>query len=199
MTNSKWQARTRQELIVEVWEALDCESVGERELLAIQTALIETLGMGAAVSPAAIAREVADEGAVLRHAEVMRCDTRWREQHLNELFAAGDLDFGNLETAATSLRVIETVRLSVQQERNELKLKGLRELVRNCRQEAEIVSRSKILSQHEQAVAKEVSHWLSLWLKQPELFSEWLDLRQRSPEYQQKFANSLGSRASRPQ
>ena len=189
MTKSRWQARTRQELIIEVWEALDCESVGERELLAIQAELTETLGRGAAVSPATIAREVADEGAVLRHAEVMRCDTRWREQLLIELFAAGDLDFGRLETAAASLGAIETVRLSAQRDRNQLKLERLGELAEQCRRDAELISRSKIVSEHEKSVAGEIAHWLSLWLKQPEIFLDWLALRQRSPEYQEKFGN----------
>jgi hypothetical protein len=187
MTKSKWEARTRQELIIEVWEALDCESVGERELLAIHTALAETFGAGATVSPAFIAREVADEGAVLRHAEVMRCDTRWREQQLIELFAAGDLDFGSLEKAATSLGAVENVRLASERDQDQAKLKRLRELIQQFRRETELVSRSQIVSRPERAVAREVAHWLSLWLKQPEIFFDWLVLRQRSPEYQEKF------------
>ena len=186
MTQSKWEGRTRQDLIIEVWEALNCESVGERELLAIQTALTETLGPGANISPAAIAREVADEGAVLRHAEVMRCDTSWREQQI-ELFAAGDLDFGNLEIAAASLRAVETARLAAKRDQNQLNLNRLRELIEQYGREAELVSRSKIVSEQERAAAREVAHWLSVWLKQPEIFFDWLTLRQRSPEYQQKF------------
>jgi hypothetical protein len=185
MAKGKWEARTRQELIIEVWEALDCESVGERELLAIQTVLAETLG--ATVSPASIAREVADEGAVLRHAEVMRCDTSWREQQLSELFAVGDLDFGSLENAATSLGAIEAVRLASERDQDQVKVKRLRELIEQCRRETELISRSQIVSASERAVAREVAHWLSLWLKQPDIFFDWLVLRQRSPEYQEKF------------
>ena len=69
-----WQSRTKRDLIIEVWEALDCESVGARELEQIQRVLSETLGAGAIESPAAIARVVADEGAALRHPEVFECD-----------------------------------------------------------------------------------------------------------------------------
>jgi hypothetical protein len=190
MKAKKWQGRTRQELIIEVWEALDCESVGERELLAIQAELTETLGVGAVVSPATIAREVADEGAILRHPEVMRCDTNWREQQLTELFAVGELEFGSLASAAASLSAVENVRLSAQQDRNQLKLRRLRELMLRCRQEAMLVSRSKIATDQERLIAKEVAHWLSVWLEQPELFPDWLSLRQRSSEYQRKFGNA---------
>ena len=70
----RWRSRTKQDLVIEVWEALDCESVGARELEQIQEALRERFGEGALASPAAIARMVADEGAVLRHPEVCECD-----------------------------------------------------------------------------------------------------------------------------
>lgn len=199
MKAPRWQARTRQELMIEVWEALDCESVGERELVAIQAALSETLGVGAVVSPAKIARELADEGAVLRHPEVLLCDTKWRERQLSELFAAGQMDFENLESAAASMGVVETLRASAQDQSDRVTLKRLRDLIVHFRQQEDLISRSKIVSAAEKAVAKEIAHWLAVWLEQPELFSDWLNLRQRSPEYQQRFANSFGSRASRPQ
>jgi len=63
MTGKNWKARNRHDLIVEVWEDLDCESVGARELEQIQRALREKFGAGALTSPASIARTVADEGA----------------------------------------------------------------------------------------------------------------------------------------
>ena len=62
-----WQSRTKRDLIIEVWEALDCESVGARELEQIQQVLAEELGLGAVESPGSIARVVADVGAALRH------------------------------------------------------------------------------------------------------------------------------------
>ena len=187
MKTTKWQARTRQELIIEVWEALDCESVGERELLAIQEELHKALGAGAVVSPAAIAREVADEGAVLRHPEVLHCDTKWRARQLTGLFAAGQLDFENLESAAASMGVVETLRASAQENHDRATLKRLRELIVHFRQQEDLISRSKIVSASEKAVAKEIADWLAVWLEQPDLFSDWLNLRQRSPDYLQQF------------
>jgi len=43
MTKKDWSARTKHDLIIEVWEYLDCESVGARELEEIQQALGEKL------------------------------------------------------------------------------------------------------------------------------------------------------------
>ncbi len=187
MKTRKWQARTRLELIIEVWEALDCESVGERELLAIQDVLRESLGAGAVVSPAAIARELADEGATLRHPEVLNCDSLWREQQLVDLFQPGALDFTSLAAAASSFEAIEKARSEAEQNGDSDRLKRLRQLIVQCRQEAQLVSRSKIISQSERVVASEIAHWLAIWLEQPQLFPDWLSLRQRSAEYQRKF------------
>lgn len=183
----RWQARTRTELMIEVWEALDCESVGERELIAIQAALLETFGAGAIVSPAAIARELADEGAVLRHPEVLLCDTKWRECQLAQSTFEAELDFTSLITTAASLAALEKGRCTAEAEGDAQMLKRLRDLVGRRLQEAQLTARSKILPDHERSVAREIAQWLAIWLRQPDLFENWLSLRQRSPEYQQKY------------
>ena len=78
MTEQEWKARTKRDLIIEVWERLDCETVGARELEAIAEAVRGRFGEGAEESPAIVARLLADEGAELRHAEVLEADARWR-------------------------------------------------------------------------------------------------------------------------
>jgi hypothetical protein len=80
MSERKWKSRTKRDLMIEVWEALDCESVGAIELEAIAQAVREKFGEGAVESHASVARLLADEGAELRHAEVLgtRCPTAFR-------------------------------------------------------------------------------------------------------------------------
>jgi len=189
MTSSKWKSRTRQDLIIEVWEALDCESVGERELLAIMETLTETLGAGSVISPAMIARELADEGALLRHPEVLRCDTKWREQQLAELLAAGELNFGSLDAAKVSLLKIEELRREAEAESNEPALQRLRAVVVQQSEATGAVARSRIVPAQERMVANEIIAWLRVWLQQPRLFADWLSLRQRSPEYLKEFSD----------
>lgn len=187
MLKKQWNARIREELIIEVWEALDCESVGARELLAIQEALRAALGAGAVMSPAAIARTVADEGAALRHPEVLNCDREWREQNLETSPQAHQFDVSTLTAAASSLEKIAELRKAAHAHDNQESLQRLRDLAIELRREAQLLSRSKIVTAHERAIAKEVSDWLNIWLQQPDLFADWLSLRQRSPEYQKKF------------
>src|SRR5260370_1429759 len=98
--------RTKHDLTIAVWERLDCESVGARELEAIQQAIGERFGAGAIESPAAIARTLADEGAVLRHPEVIECDALWRARKLDGSFIAS-LKFGTIDEAIASVMEIE--------------------------------------------------------------------------------------------
>ena len=39
-----WHARTKNELIIEVWEKLDCENVGSTEIEAIEIAVAAAAG-----------------------------------------------------------------------------------------------------------------------------------------------------------
>ena len=58
-----WQSRTKNDLIIEVWEKLDCENVGAAEIEAIEVVVKEQYGEAAVDSPMIIARLLADEGA----------------------------------------------------------------------------------------------------------------------------------------
>ena len=174
----KWTSTNKQDLIIEVWEALDCESVGCDELEKIQEVLQLQFGRGGLDSPATIARVVADEGAVLRHPEVLEYDNQWRLQQLESQAFEQQLDFSDFEKAA------ETFLVLARQESGDGRL---RDVVSNARQNQILLSRSKIISPEERKRAKEISHWLHVWLQSPQLFSDWLDLRLRSEEFRNRF------------
>jgi hypothetical protein len=186
-----WQSRTKRDLIIEVWEALDCESVGARELEQIQQALQAALGAGAIESPAAIARAVADEGAALRHPEVFECDLRWRAGKATAL--GHNLDFSTLESALESFGEVEIQRSGLKQAKDPAGLQHLSEVIATARQDSLLLARSKILAPQERAEAKEVSEWLRVWLVAPELFRDWLELRMRSADFRKRFGDSSSS------
>jgi hypothetical protein len=187
MTKRKWNARTKRELIIEVWECLDCESVGARELQQIQQVLLEQFGAGAAASPAVIARTVADEGAVLRHPEVFECDRSWREKNLKKWAFREVLNFSDLTAAFASVVKLEERRLQLQSDSDGQSLTDLRGVVVALRKDLLLKAHSKILDETQRQELKEIAYWLAVWLQAPELFSDWLDLRRRSPEFRKKF------------
>ena len=187
MMAKAWNARTKRDLIIEVWEQLDCESVGAFELEQIQRALIEKFGAGALESPATIARTVADEGAVLRHPEVFDSDVKWREQNLKKWSFRDGLDFSDLSSAFASVVKLEEKRLQLQVDDDATGRKELREIVMAARKDLLLRARSRIAGAAVREQHKEISQWLAVWLQSPELFSDWLDLRRRSAEFRRKF------------
>src|SRR5262245_37908341 len=112
----------RDEFIIEVWAGMGAEVVGASELGVIENALVERFG--SAMSPASIARVLADHGARLGHPEILQTDARWREKQL--LFTAEELEFANLEAAMRLINKIQqfggdtTMRQSVRSLKTEL-------------------------------------------------------------------------------
>ena len=160
----------RDEFIVEVWEGLGKDVVSGSELSLIEEAVGERFG--SAISPASIARVLADHGAQLGHPEILQADTRWRERQ--SLFSADDLEFGNVEAAMKLINKIE--QLGSDPARRE----SLRQSVRSFKFELDSLSSRNQL-------AAEVSQWLTVWLQNPQIFAEWLDLRQNTAEFRERF------------
>ena len=185
MTATEWRARTMTDLIIEVWEALDCESVGRSELERIEKELREKFGEAVNQSPAAIARTLADEGAVLRHPEVFEWDSEWRKQGLAQRQPGAELSFSSLTEALASFEKLETKRHELG---NDVKgLERLRLIVINARQNCQLSAQSSVLTAEHREEAKEIVEWLAVWLRSPQLFHDWLDLRMRAAEFKKKF------------
>lgn len=185
--NSKWRSRTRHDLIVEVWEALDCESVGAPELEQIQQVLREKFGEGALESPASIARTVADEGAVLRHPEVFEYDSKWRESVISGTMPLEQLGFSNLVEASQSLRKLESWRRQFAEAGKQVDTHRVQSLALKAKQELQLMARSRLVEAKRRLEAGEIVQWLTIWMQDPAIFEDWLDLRKRSAEFVEKF------------
>lgn len=177
---------TRSDVAIAVWEALDCESVGAGELEQIQLVVHERFGAGAVESPAALARLLADEGAQLRHPEILEFDLVWREKKLSRA-AALNLVFGTLAGATESLVAIEGRRVELSADQDEEGLRELREVVLKSKEDCLRVADSSLCSPRQRAEATEIAGWLGVWLRTPELFADWLDLRLSSPPFRKRF------------
>src|SRR5688572_29183801 len=71
-------AQTACEFIVKLWMHRSRPPVDAQFLEIVQSELAERLANNT-MSPASIARLLADEGAELRHPEIIEFDVRWRE------------------------------------------------------------------------------------------------------------------------
>jgi hypothetical protein len=164
--------RTRELLIIDAWKPLDKEVVGASELESIRETIVNRFGAG--VSPASIARALADYGVRLGHPEILQADVRWRET--NVLFTPEDLTLDTLEGATALMDKIESLRRELENEK--LKLEELYQQVRQFKSELELVPTW---------LGQELAQWLTIWLQNPQIFSEWLALRRSTAEFRERF------------
>lgn len=151
---------------------------GAAELSLIQDALVQRFGSES--SPASIARVLADHGVRLGHPEILQADSRWREQQ--HLFTSDDLSFDTIDALNA---FIEKLRQLPQTQ-------SLRQSVLQIKQELDLLATIPNRS----AVAREAAHWLTIWLQNPQIFPEWLDLRRSTTEFQELFGTFSPSHAN---
>jgi hypothetical protein len=187
MMGRKWKARTKRDLMIEVWEHLDCESVGARELEEIMNAVRERFNGGAIESPAAIARLLADEGAELRHAEVLEADARWRTVDPYEPMLRNVLRFSDFDQAANSIRRLENLRKQLTRKKDEEGLRRVRETALRGKQRAQMIAANKSVAGSKRAEKEEIAQWFTIWLQTPEMFDDWVALRRNSKEFKKRF------------
>ena len=177
MSKTEWKARTKRDLIIEVWEMLDCESVGARELEAVVEVVRERFGEGAVESPASLARLLADEGAELRHAEVLEMDARWRTADPYEPMFRNVLKFSTFEEAAASIKRLDNLRRQFERKGDREGLRRVRDTVLKGKQRAQMIARNQSVNERKRAEKGEMAEWFTVWLNQPEIFADWLALR----------------------
>ncbi len=191
-------ARTRHELTIEVWVGLGRAAVGENELREIQRAIAKRFGEGAVDSPAAIARLLADEGAELRHPEIIEFDASWRQARI-EKDAADFSVFDRFDTAKplrltqaeVLIKKLEKLRKKLERAGDAQALRSLKDEAVNARQTVQSLVKNEELNQRVRGEQVEIAEWLTVWIRTPTLFAEWLELRQRSPDFRQRFLRKM--------
>ena len=186
-------AQAAREFIVKLWLELGRPPVDAQFLENVQRQLAKS-SEDPAISPAEVARLLADEGAELRHPEIIEADVRWREPLVNsrmDKFAAVEpLSSGarlNIQDAGVLISKMEKLRQEFERHRDESGLGELRTLAADARQRAEAMGKNHKLNETFRREQSEIAEWLKVWLQTPMLFENWLELRRRSDEFRKRF------------
>ena|SRR5215204_2481671 len=182
-----WKSRNKTDLIIEVWEKLDCENVGSAEIEAIETVVRDVYGKAAVDSPMVIARLLADEGAELRHSEIMDLYIRRASDRPYDAVLLNLLDTTDLQTTRRSIRQMENLRTKFAKDNDREGLRLLREqTIGEKERQLGIAGSSKTQSARRE-LAAEIAEWLTLWLQSPEVFEGWVKLRIRAADFVSRF------------
>ena len=170
-----WESKNKADLIFEVWEKLDCESVGRVEIEAIETAVAAEFGQSAVDSPMRLARMLADEGAELRHSEIMELHVERASDIPFEAELRDIIDLKDLDSTLRSIRNMENLRRALTRDQKKEGLRLLREKAIKAKDDAKRSSN---------AIAKESAEWITIWLQSPDLFENWIGLPQTISRFQ---------------
>jgi hypothetical protein len=184
-----WKSRTKTDLIIEVWEKLDCENVGAREIEAIEAVVADTYGEKAVDSPMVIARLLADEGAELRHSEIMNLYVARVSKRSYDAALRNIVKLDSLRSALTSIRHLENLRKKFAGADDKHGLRFVRETAIRAKNDA--LENAKNASEGiDKLINTEVADWITIWLQTPEMFETWVEMRQRSQDFVEKFGES---------
>lgn len=170
--------RTKHGVILDAWGSIGGKTLGATELAQIQLRLKDAFGANGHESPAGIARILADEGVQLRHPEILQADSEWREARLNTFFGPDELNFTSIDEALSVVKKIDGLICNARNSESDSDLQDLMRLVRDVKAD---------LALNKNEVSLEVIQWLTVLLQNPVIFSDWLTLRQNSPEFRTKF------------
>jgi hypothetical protein len=189
-------AQTAREVIVKLWLELGRPPVDAQFLEAVKSQLAKSVE-DPAMSPASVARLLANEGAELRHPEVIDSDVRWRGSLVNsrmDKFAAVEpLSSGarlNIQDAGVLISKMEKLRQEFERDDDDTRLDELRTLAADARQRAEAMGKNRKLNETVRCEQSEIAEWLKVWLQTPMLFENWLELRRRSSEFRRRYTTN---------
>lgn len=174
-----WKEKTKRDLIIEVWEKLDCESIGSPEIEAIEEVVRDVLGDQAVESPMRIARILADEGAALRHSEIMELHVRRYEAKPYTAEFRNILKLGSFRQTLSSVRSLDNLRRKFLADGDKNGVRLIRERV---------IEAKKQLTKTAEEI--EIAQWLTVWLQTPDAFETWVALRQRAADFKEHFGVS---------
>ena len=122
---------------------------------------------------------------------MIETDVRWRVKAITREAAspAGPAGAGgrllSLDAARVLISDLERQRITMSGAQEGLQ--RLRDVAIRARAEAQSAAKNRRLSERFRAEQDEVAEWLGVWIKTPNLFADWLDLRRRSSEYRERF------------
>ena len=189
-----WTSRTKQDLIIEVWEKLDCESVGATEIEAIESAVEARFGNGAVESPMAIARLLADEGAELRHAEILALFVRRMTSapHIEAIRSIPQIT--DLRTAMAALDYISRTRQRFVTAKDRIALQHLNAELVALRERLSATAANPRAPSSIRSEFLEIAEWLSIFLQSPEIYDRWIKLRLDSADFKSRFPDFDGDK-----
>ena len=92
----------------------------------------------------------------------------------------------SLRAALTSIRDLENLRRKFAADGDKHGLRYVRETARRGKNDA-LDAAKRATEAIDRLLHTEIADWLTIWLQTPEMFETWVDMRQKSRDFVEKF------------
>jgi hypothetical protein len=176
--------KSKREMVLDIYDREAMGEVTAREIAIINQALIEEYGAGGALDPGEIARVLVDEDIPIRYGQIFRMTTQ-AEKYENLVKHLPQLT--DLERAAASILELDGLYRKFRRLDDRTGARYVRQAALRGKQAAEKVAVDRQQPDRIRAEQTEIAQWLTIWLQTPDLFEQWLCIRQRTAAYRATF------------
>jgi hypothetical protein len=174
---------TKKRRILEIAQGLHCNRFTPFEVEQIRRQLVARLGAAGKTSPEYIADVLRAAG--LRVLWSTQEDiAEYREEEFADL-----LHFSTLEEAEMCLVRLDELWRKYQATRDRPAGDRVVEIARLGRRRAEMIARNRKVEADKRAEKAEIAQWFKIWLETPDAFFDWLELRKKSQDFQERFGS----------
>jgi hypothetical protein len=97
------------------------------------------------------------------------------------------LHFKTLEDAEVSIMRLDELMRKFQTHGERAAVERVLNVARLGKRRAEMIARNPKVEKAKRAEKEEISGWFRIWLENPDVFFDWLDVRKQSAEFKGKF------------
>lgn len=109
------------------------------------------------------------------------------------------LHFATLEETEACLRRMDQLWRRFKAEEMQAQAERVMAAARLGVQRARMIAGNKRVSPARRAEKEEIRQWFRVWLENPEVFFDWLELRKQAPEFVEKFGTLAAPAGNQPQ
>jgi hypothetical protein len=172
---------TKKKKILEIARDLEVERFTPAEVEQIRRQLAVRMGAEGKTAPEYIAEVLEEAG--LRVTLTTQADAEdLYEEEFRDL-----LHFASLEEAEMCLVRLDELWRKFRTEGERAAVERVLEVARLGRRRAEMIARNQRVEAKKREEKQEIMEWFGIWLKTPEAFFDWLEVRKQSPDYRKRF------------
>jgi hypothetical protein len=165
---------------------------GTRELRAIEAELRRRSNNHHKSCLSYIASVLRAAGTQVEYPDHREPVSQFYTQDHHELREKGLLQLRDLDCALASIQKIDAIYRQYREVSDRVGTSLARELVAKSEQRAKSMAVNGRLGPEKRREKREIAKWFKVWLEVPDLFFDWLEMRQSSREFQRKFPHFNG-------